>query len=110
VSDVTGVDSSGAVRDAPSRNGYRAALAGRGLKPGTLLRLTGDRRLVERVEGGSERAFEALVDRHRGPLLEFCRRLLGSRDDAEDIMQQTFLVAWGEITRAQSPRSLRPWL
>jgi RNA polymerase sigma factor (sigma-70 family) len=86
------------------------ALARPDLKPGALLPLIGDRRLVEQVEGGSEQAFEALVDRHRGPLLEFCRRMLGSRDDAEDIVQQTFLVAWGEITRAESPRSLRPWL
>jgi DNA-directed RNA polymerase specialized sigma24 family protein len=73
-------------------------------------RVTAERRLVEQIEVGSERAFEALVDRHREPLLEFCRRMLGSREDAEDIVQQTFLVAWSEIRRAQSPRAVRPWL
>ena len=74
------------------------------------LRLAPDRRLVEQVQTGSSRAFEALVGRHRGPLLAFCRRLLGSREDAEDVVQQTFLVAWGELMRAESPRALRPWL
>jgi RNA polymerase sigma factor (sigma-70 family) len=74
------------------------------------LRLVADRHLVEEIHEGSERAFEELFKRHRGPLLDFCRRLLGSREDAEDIVQQTFLVAWGEISRDQGPRALRPWL
>jgi RNA polymerase sigma factor (sigma-70 family) len=74
------------------------------------LRLVDDRRLVDEAQEGSEGAFEELVERHRGPLLEFCRRLLGFREDAEDVVQQTFLVAWAEISRAQGPRALRPWL
>jgi RNA polymerase sigma factor (sigma-70 family) len=88
-----------------------AALAHhRDLVPFALLRLASDRHLVEQVQAGSERAFEALFDRHRAPLLAFCRQLLKSREEAEDVVQQTFLIAYRELVRSASPRALRPWL
>ena len=78
--------------------------------PAALLRLASDRRLVEQFQAGSGPAFEALFDRHRGPVLAFCRRMLTSPDEAEDAMQQTFLAAYSELVRAETPRALRPWL
>ena len=75
-----------------------------------LLRLASDRRLIEQVQDGSERAFEALFNRHRGPLLRFCERLLSGREGAEDVVQQTFLVAYHDLMRGESPRAPRSWL
>src|SRR5262249_4544194 len=75
-----------------------------------VLRLASDRRLVEQVQSGSQPAFEEMFERHRGPLLAFCRRLLRSREEAEDVVQQTFLVAYRELTGSEAPRALRPWL
>ena len=78
--------------------------------PAALLRLASDRRLVEYVQAGSEPAFEALFDRHRGPVLAFCRRMLASPEEAEDAMQLTFLAAYSDLVASKSPRALRPWL
>jgi len=72
--------------------------------------LTSDEHLVDSVRAGSERAFEALCDRHYRPLLAFCRHILGSSADAEDAVQQTFLAAYGDLMRSEKPIVLRPWL
>jgi DNA-directed RNA polymerase specialized sigma24 family protein len=47
----------------------------------------------------------ALVDRHRGPLLAFCARLLGSREEPDHVVQRDVPVAYREISRAESPRA-----
>jgi len=47
--------------------------------------------LVERVLAGEIAAFEALYERHRGPMLRFCSSLLGDREEARDVTQEVFL-------------------
>jgi RNA polymerase sigma factor (sigma-70 family) len=82
----------------------------RNVLPAAVLRVAPDRRLVDEVHAGSERAFEVLFTRHHRPVLAFCRHMLGSREEAEDAAQQTFLTAYREIARGEQPRALRPWL
>src|SRR5215210_3171798 len=69
-----------------------------------------DGRLAELAASGEERAFEALYDRHHRALLAFCRHMLGSRDEAEDALQQTFLRAHRALLVHGAPDDLRPWL
>jgi RNA polymerase sigma factor (sigma-70 family) len=69
-----------------------------------------DQRLVEHVRAGSEPAFEALFARHHRPVLAFCARMLGSRADAEDVAQQTFVAAYRDLVTTPRPVALRPWL
>ena len=80
------------------------------LLPAALLRLASDQRLVEHVGAGSERAFEVLFDRHHRAVLAFCRHMLGSREEAEDVVQLTFLAAYRDLGRNARPTALRPWL
>jgi RNA polymerase sigma factor (sigma-70 family) len=80
------------------------------LVPAQLLRLASDERLLAQVHAGSERAFEALFDRHHRPVLAFCQHMLGSRDEAEDVVQLTFLAAHRDLIRGEPPFALRPWL
>jgi RNA polymerase sigma factor (sigma-70 family) len=87
-----------------------AATVRREVPPTALLRLTSDERLVALVRAGSERAFEALFDRHHRGLLAFCRHMLGSPADAEDAVQHTFLAAYSDLLRSEKPIVLRPWL
>src|ERR1044071_805599 len=84
----------------------------RGLRvPTRLLRLASDERLVERVRGGSEAAFEAIFDRHHRGILGFCRHMLGSVEEAEDAVQHTFRAAYRELVRpGDRAIQLRPWL
>jgi RNA polymerase sigma factor (sigma-70 family) len=54
-------------------------------------------------------AFEALYDRYHRNLLAFCRHMLGSREEAEDVLQHTFLAAYRSMPEGDSVR-VKPWL
>lgn len=55
-------------------------------------------------------AFEQVVDRHRTELLAHCYRLLGSAEDAEDAVQETFLRAFRSRESWKGRSSIRTWL
>src|SRR5215218_4087537 len=74
-----------------------------------LLRAQSDERLVALAAAGHDRAFEAIVERYRRPLLRFLRRLL-SDTLAEDVVQATFINAWSSLRTGTEVRDLRPWL
>jgi RNA polymerase sigma factor (sigma-70 family) len=82
----------------------------REIVPAALLRQASDERLVAYVRVGSERAFEAIFERHHRAVLAFCRHMLGSSADAEDAVQHTFLAAYRDLLRSDKPIVLRPWL
>jgi len=50
-----------------------------------------DRELVVRWQGGDERAFEELIERHQTRVYRLLYRMMGNREDAEDLTQETFL-------------------
>lgn len=75
-----------------------------------LLRLQGDERLIALIRDGQERAFEALVERYQPRLLAFCRGMLGSSEDAEDVLQEVFVAAHKAILADNRPINARPWL
>jgi RNA polymerase sigma factor (sigma-70 family) len=82
------------------------ALAGRS----PLLRLQTDERLVALIRRGHHGAFEALVQRYQPRLLAFCRHMLGSTEDAEDVLQEVFAAAFNAICADDRPINARPWL
>ncbi|TVT21504.1 sigma-70 family RNA polymerase sigma factor [Amycolatopsis acidiphila] len=59
---------------------------------------------------GDESAFAALVERHRPELHLHCYRFLGSTQDAEDLVQETFLRAWAKRASFQGRSTFRAWL
>jgi RNA polymerase sigma factor (sigma-70 family) len=75
-----------------------------------LLRLQSDERLIALVRRGNQRAFEVLVGRYQSRLLAFCRHMLGSREDAEDVLQEVFAAAFNAILADDRPINARPWL
>jgi len=77
--------------------------------PTTLLRVQTDERLVRLAALGSERAFEAIVERYRRPLIGYARRMVGD-SRAEDVVQAAFVSAWGRLTDGSDVRDLRAWL
>ena len=69
-----------------------------------------DSELLVRARGGDSDAFEAAVVPHRRELLVHCYRMLGSVQDAEDVLQETLLAAWQGLGEFEARSSLRTWL
>ncbi|MDP1850677.1 MAG: RNA polymerase sigma factor, partial [Solirubrobacteraceae bacterium] len=78
--------------------------------PSPLLRLQSDERLIALVRRGNNAAFETLVSRYQSRLLAFCRHMLGSREDAEDVLQEVFAASFNAIVADDRPIHVRPWL
>jgi RNA polymerase sigma-70 factor (TIGR02960 family) len=57
-----------------------------------------------------EQAFTEQVERHRRELQVHCYRMLGSFDESEDLVQETFLRAWRARDRFEGRSSFRAWL
>jgi RNA polymerase sigma factor (sigma-70 family) len=85
-----------------------AGVAGHARSP--LLRLQSDERLITLVRRGNHHAFEALVGRYQSRLLAFCRHMLSSREDAEDVLQEVFAAAFNAILGDDREINVRPWL
>jgi RNA polymerase sigma-70 factor (TIGR02960 family) len=65
---------------------------------------------LERARAGDPDAFRELTDPYRRELQLHCYRLLGSVQDAEDVLQETLLAAWRGLDRFEGRASLRAWL
>jgi RNA polymerase sigma-70 factor (ECF subfamily) len=61
------------------------------LKRGDYLEIDPDGDLVTRWKAGDESAFESLIRRHEGRVFGLLMRMLGNREDAEDVAQETFI-------------------
>src|SRR4051812_34447839 len=69
-----------------------------------------DERLVSIAKDGDERAFEVLYERHSPAILRYCRSLLRSTQEAEDVKQEVFVLAISALRRGAEPDAFRPWL
>ncbi len=75
-----------------------------------LLSAFGDERLIAQLRRGNEAAFEVLYDRHHAGVLSYCRHMLGSRDEAEDALQQAFVSAHADIVSSDKPIRFKAWI
>jgi RNA polymerase sigma-70 factor (ECF subfamily) len=65
---------------------------------------------VAAARAGDESAFADLVEPHRRELQVHCYRMLGSLEDSEDLVQETFLRAWRNRESFEGRSSFRAWL
>ena len=79
---------------------------------GPLLRLRSDEQLVALFRAGSDEAFRILYDRYRQRLFAYVRQMLAghSRQDAEDVLQDVFVRAFGALRRDKRDVNVRAWL
>jgi RNA polymerase sigma-70 factor (TIGR02960 family) len=65
---------------------------------------------ISRARQGDEEAFRELTDPYRRELQIHCYRILGSVQDAEDLLQETLLAAWRGLDQFEGRSTLRSWL
>jgi RNA polymerase sigma-70 factor (ECF subfamily) len=65
---------------------------------------------VERTRSGDNDAFRVLVERHSRNVFRLAFRMTGNEQDAEDVVQETFLRAYRQLARYESRSSFATWL
>ncbi|MBO2447408.1 RNA polymerase subunit sigma-70 [Actinomadura barringtoniae] len=66
--------------------------------------------VLTKARGGDRDAFGVLVEPYRRELHVHCYRMLGSVQDAEDVLQETLFAAWRGLERFEGRSSVRSWL
>ena len=69
-----------------------------------------ERGLVQQAQAGDQQAFGVLVRHYQRRVFALGIRFFGNADDAEDLVQETFLRAWRALDRFDPTRPLAPWL
>src|SRR5262245_61936312 len=69
-----------------------------------------DPAVVEALQAADRQAPRLLIERYQGVVFGLCYRMMGHRQDAEDVAQEAFLRAFRAIAGFDASRSLRPWL
>jgi RNA polymerase sigma-70 factor (ECF subfamily) len=75
-----------------------------------VLMQVGEDQLVSRCRAGDLDAFAQVYDRYERQVYRYALHILGHRDDADDIKQETFLKAYQAIGSFRSESSLQTWL
>lgn len=69
-----------------------------------------DAAIVARVLAGETAAYATLVERYRAQFARYAVRMLGSREDAEEALQDAFVRAYRSLERCDEPERFGPWL
>ncbi len=67
-------------------------------------------RLIQRVKSGDRRAFDDLYEKYKTMLFRSACLLLGNTQDAEDVLQETFLTAYLHINDLKNEQLFKPWI
>jgi len=69
-----------------------------------------DEELIDDYASGEAQAFRAIIERHHDALMGFLFRMMGDRQAAEDVFQETFLQAHQSLDTFDRTRRFKPWL
>lgn len=69
-----------------------------------------DQRLMQKAKRGDHSAFAELVDKYRDKIFAYLYRMVGNREDALDLAQETFLRIFSNLRNFQLGQPFKPWL
>jgi RNA polymerase sigma-70 factor (ECF subfamily) len=69
-----------------------------------------DAAAVAKAKGGDEEAFRVLVERHSRSIYRLAYRMTGRAEDAEDVVQDTFVRAYRQLSRFEARSNFATWL
>jgi RNA polymerase sigma-70 factor (ECF subfamily) len=68
-----------------------------------------DQRVIELIQAGDPRAYAVLVDRYKDRALSFASRLIGDRQEAEELVQDAFIRAYRALDRFRGESTFGTW-
>ncbi len=74
------------------------------------VRVGSEATMVARAQDGDLDAFEYLVNLHQLGLFRFAYRVVQDRGEAEDVVQDTLVMAWRKLPTLTNPDAFKPWL
>ena len=69
-----------------------------------------EQEIIGRVLGGDRSAFAGLVEKYQGPIFNLAYRMTGSREDADDLTQETFIRAYQNLHRFDQSKKFFTWI
>lgn len=69
-----------------------------------------EKRLIKKIKKGDHQAFAEMVDKYKNSVYVICLRMVGNRQEAEDLSQETFLRAYRYIGQFDMERKFSTWL
>ena len=69
-----------------------------------------DRNLIHRALQGDQKAYEELMQKYRGSVFNLVQRMIGNRQEAEDIVQETFIKAFNALPSFNEEYAFSTWL
>src|SRR2546422_629216 len=69
-----------------------------------------DFQIVEQIKTGNDAAFDELMRRYKRPVVNFCYRMLGNADDADDVAQEVFVRVYQHIDHYEPRAKFSTWL
>ena len=69
-----------------------------------------DSQLISQVKSGKVDAFKSLVERHQDYVFTLCYRVLGNREDAEEVTQDSFVKAFNGLSSFQGQAKFTTWI
>ena len=74
------------------------------------MNIKSENEIIQRILNGNREEFSFFVDKYQGPIYNLVYRLTGSRHDAEDLAQETFIKAYKSLNKFQIKRKFFSWL
>jgi len=81
-----------------------------GPRPKDSLAEAHDRVVAGRAADGDPHAFEVLVRRYSTLMRVYARSILGTNDEADDVVQEAFVTAWQQLDSLEDPGVVKSWL
>lgn len=69
-----------------------------------------DETLIASIQAGDSKAFDTLVNRHRGRIFAMIRQMIKNEADAWDLSQEVFIKAWRALPRFEAKAQFSTWL
>ena len=72
--------------------------------------VSGEGALLEKVQKGDLEAYGLIIQDYQSSVFNVCYRILGNKQEAEDLTQEAFIRAYRQIKRYDTSRPFGPWV